>query len=92
MCAALIGGMDRLKRDYINAALASGVDLKVFTGKENRIADKLGQADLVIVFTNKISHAAKREVVQHAKANSIPVQMLHSCGVSTLRQALETTN
>ena len=92
MCATLIGGMDRLKRNYINTARNSGVDLKVFTGKENRIADKVGNSKLVIVFTNKVSHAARREVMSYAKANDIPVQMLHSCGVSTLRQALDGFN
>jgi hypothetical protein len=88
MCIGLIGGMDRLKQDYISTAKDSGCALKVFTGKEHRIADKLGQLDMLIMFTNKISHAARREVMAHARANNIPVQMLHSCGVSTLRQAL----
>jgi len=92
MCATLIGGMDRLKRDYINTAKGSGVKLKVFTGKENKIAGKLGEPDCVIVFTNKVSHAARKEVMQYAKARKIPVQMIHSCGVSTLRQCLENIN
>lgn len=89
MCATLIGGMDRLHRDYINSARDRGVALKVFTGKENHIADKVGSADHVILFTNMVSHAARREVMQHARANNIPVHLLHSCGVSTLRQCLD---
>lgn len=88
MCATLIGGMDRLKRDYINAAKGNGVSLKVFTGKENNIAGKLGAPDLLVIFTNKVSHTARREVMQYAKAKKIPVHMEHSCGVSTLRQCL----
>lgn len=88
MCATLIGGMDRLKRDYINAAKANGVDLKVFTGKENCISQKMGSPDLVIVFTNKVSHAARKEVMQYAKSRNIPVRMVHNCGVTTLRQNL----
>lgn len=88
MCAALIGGMDRLKRDYINAAKKEGIKLKVFTGKESRIAPKIGDADMVIIFTNKVSHDARREAMGHAKSNSIPVHMLHSCGVSTLKTCL----
>ena len=85
MCATLIGGMDRLKRDYINTAKSQGVKLKVFTGKENSIAGKMGTPDMVILFTNKVSHAARREVVQYAKSKDIPVHMAHSCGVSTLK-------
>lgn len=89
MCAAVIGGMDRLKRDYINAAKRQGIKLKVFTGKENKIAPKLGRADLVILFTNQLSHAARKDVVNYAKSNDIKVAMSHSCGVSSLRRCLE---
>ncbi|ABB37084.1 hypothetical protein Dde_0283 [Oleidesulfovibrio alaskensis G20] len=88
MCATLIGGMDRLKREYIDTARKSGVDLKVFTGKENRISGQMGSTDLVIVFTNKVSHSARKEVMQYARSRSIPVAMIHSCGISTLRQCL----
>ncbi len=90
MCVGLIGGMDRLRRDYISTAEGTGCALKVFTGKESRIGEKLGRLDMLILFTNKVSHSARREVMAHARANNIPVQMLHSCGVSTLRQALES--
>lgn len=88
MCAAVIGGMDRLKRDYIDAAKRHGIRLKVLTGKENRIGDKLGQTDLVILFTNQLSHAARREALVHARKNNIPVEMSHSCGVSSLKECL----
>ncbi|MFV0421981.1 DUF2325 domain-containing protein [Oleidesulfovibrio sp.] len=90
MCATLIGGMDRLKRDYIDTAKKNGVNLKVFTGKENKISGQMGATDLVIVFTNKVSHSARKEVMQYARSRSIPVTMLHSCGISTLRQCLSS--
>ncbi len=89
MCAALIGGMDRLKRNYITSAKQQGVKLKVFTGKENKVSSMLGSADHVIIFTNQISHAAKIDIVKYTKANNIPLHMFHSCGVSTLKTCLE---
>jgi hypothetical protein len=88
MCASLIGGMDRLKRDYIDAAKEGGVTLKCFTGKERGIAAQIGESDLVIVFTNKVSHEARREAAKAAKSRNIPLRMLHSCGVSSLRDCL----
>ena len=33
MCAALVGGMTRLRQEYIDAAKDMGVNLKVFTGQ-----------------------------------------------------------
>jgi len=88
MCATLIGGMDRLKQDYIQTAKHLGFKLKVLTGKENNLAARLGNADLVIIFTNKINHAGREKAMAHAKANSIPVHRCHSCGVSSLSDCL----
>jgi ABC-type sugar transport system substrate-binding protein len=88
MCATLIGGMDRLKQEYVRAAKQAGVDLKIFTGKENSIAAQLGKSERIIIFTNKVSHQARNEALNVAKSKNIPVQMVHSCGVSSLRKAL----
>ena len=92
MCATLIGGMDRLKRDYINLALSRGVKLKVFSGKESKIAPRLGNPDLLIVFTNLVSHEARDQVVRLAKSRKIPLRLLHSAGMSSLAQCLPNAN
>lgn len=88
MCAALIGGMDRLKQDYMRTAKKAGVQLKIFTGQENRIGSQLGDSEMIIIFTNKISHRARNEALSLAKTRNIPVRMVHSCGVSSLRKCL----
>ncbi|WP_018124801.1 DUF2325 domain-containing protein [Desulfovibrio oxyclinae] len=88
MCAALIGGMDRLKREYMNEAKKQGVKLKFFTGKERNISGSVGGVDLVVMFTNKISHKARNEVMGVVKSREIPMVMHHSCGVSSLRRCL----
>ena len=88
MCVALIGGMDRLKRDYESAARKCGVTLKTFTGKESCLVDKMGTPDMTILLTNMISHNARTEVLQRSKALGVPVRFLHSCGVSSVRQCL----
>lgn len=88
MCAALIGGMDRLKRDYMNEAKRQGVKLKVFTGKERNITGSMGNVDFAVVFTNKVSHKARNEVVGLLKKKDVPVVMQHSCGISSLRKCI----
>ena len=85
MCLALIGGMDRLERQYKNEAEKMGINLKVFNKSEAGIGSKIRNMDALVIFTNKVSHQAKREVMNAAKANKIPVFMYHSCGVCTLR-------
>jgi hypothetical protein len=88
MCVALVGGLDRLKREYESAARKCGVTLKTFTGKEACLVDKMGVPDMAIVFTSMISHNARTEVMQRSRSLGIPVQFLHSNGVSGLRQCL----
>lgn len=86
MCAALIGGMDRLRNEYIATAKELGVELKVFTGQERSIRNQLGDLDMMILFTGKVSHAARAEAVKHAKSRGIPMHMVHSSGISALRK------
>jgi len=88
MCIALIGGMDRLERNYINEAEKLGIDLRVFTKSESCVASKVKNVDAIVIFTNKVSHKAKKEVMNAAKAKNIPIFMYHSCGICTLRDCL----
>ncbi|MBB5142896.1 DUF2325 domain-containing protein [Desulfovibrio intestinalis] len=88
MCVTLIGGMDRLQKDYIAAAKENGHSLKCISRNERNFIEKIGNPDAMIVFTNKISHEAKRKAVHVARSRNIPLQMVHSCGVSSLRECL----
>lgn len=88
MCIALIDGMDRLERNYMNEAERFGIDLRVFTKPENNMAPKIKNVDAIIIFTNKVSHKARKDVMNIAKMKNIPVIMRHSCGVCTLRDCL----
>lgn len=88
MCVAVIGGMDRLERNYITEAEKLGIDLKVFTKPETEMASKIRNVDALVIFTNKVSHKAKREAMNVARAKNIPVFMRHSCGICTLRDYL----
>lgn len=88
MCVALIGGMDRLERHYIDEAEKLGINLRVFTRAENNITAGVKHVDAVVIFTNKVSHRAKKDVINTARAKGIPILMYHSCGVCTLRDCL----
>lgn len=88
MCIALIGGMDRLEKHYLDEAIRAGIELQVFTKAENNIGAKLKKVDAVVIFTNMVSHRAKKEAMNAARFNNIPVFMHHSCGVCTLRECL----
>jgi hypothetical protein len=86
---SLIGGMDRLRRRYIDAAEKSGINLRVFSQAEVNLDAKIQNSDAVVIFTNKISHEAKKAALQVAKSRKIPVLMSHSCGVCSLRECID---
>ncbi len=88
MSAILIGGLDRLKRQYEAEAAKRGVNLKVYTGKENTVAKHLGNTDVVILFTDKVSHKARKQATSLAKARNIPLAQSHSSSVSSLGRVL----
>lgn len=88
MCLTLIGGMDRLIPEYIATASAGGHSLRCLSRNERNFVEKIGNPDTLIIFTNKISHEAKRKALKHAHSKKIPVRLVHSCGLSTLRECL----
>jgi hypothetical protein len=91
MCATLIGGMDRLRQEYIETAKDLGVNLKIFTGQESSIRSRIGKPDMIIVCTGKVSHTARTEAARHSKDYNIPLRMIHSPGVSSLRNCFENS-
>ncbi len=88
MCIALIGGMDRLEKHYLEAAEIAGVDLRIFTKSEANLCSKIKNVDAMVIFTNKVSHRFKTEAMKVARAKGISVFMHHSCGVCSLRDCL----
>ena len=89
MCVALVGGMDRLNRDYRRVALAYGIKLQHFKRDCPRLEARLGKADAIIIFTNMISHGAKKKALSKGRAAGIPVLMCHSCGLASLKRCLD---
>jgi hypothetical protein len=88
MSIALIGGMERLGRRYRDEAESLGIRLHVFNEAAADLAGRVAGVDAVVIFTNKVSHRAKREAASIARARNIPLVMSHSCGVCTLRHCL----
>lgn len=86
MSITLVGGMDRLRKEYENAARQLGVVLTVFSGKESCLADKIGRPDLTILLTDMLSHDARTRVLQKSRRAGTPVCFLKSNGVSGLRR------
>ena len=86
--AVLVGGMDRLQPEYIEAAGKMGCRLSCVTRVRKEFESRLGSPNAVIIFTNKISHEAKHKAVQAAKSQGVQVILSHSCGLSSLKKCV----
>ncbi|MEW6720059.1 MAG: DUF2325 domain-containing protein [Thermodesulfobacteriota bacterium] len=85
----LVGGMDRLESRYVEEAGSRGIDLKVFNGPAANLPSRIGNAGALILFTNRVSHRARREVMSAVRSRNIPVLHCRSCGICSFRTCLE---
>ena len=85
---ALFGGMNRLKKHYVDEAKKCGVNVKVLNNARANICAQIQNADAVVIFTNKVSHLTKKEVMHVAKSRQIKVLMCHSCGICSWRECI----
>ncbi len=88
MCVALVGGMDRAKREYERAADKHGIDLRHFERSCPSFEKRLNGMDAIIIFTNRISHDARKTAISKGNSMGIPVLMCHSSGISSLKRCL----
>ncbi len=91
MSITLIGGIDRLKQDYIRAAEKHGVTLKCILHDSPDFKARIGSPDAVVIFTRQISHEARRKALEHAKAQGLTVHQLHSCSISSLWRCIRNS-
>jgi Uncharacterized protein conserved in bacteria (DUF2325). len=88
MKISVVGGMNRLEQHYKKEVEKLGYEFRLFNGLESNMGAKIANSAAVVLFTGKISHEARNQVVAAAKANDIPLLQCHSCGVCTLRDCL----
>lgn len=88
MRIALVGGMDRLQNHYRKEAAKLGVELRIFNRSEIDLQAKLGYSEAVVLFTGKVSHQARQQVMDAAQSRNIPVFQSHNCGICALRNCL----
>lgn len=62
---------------------------KVFTQMEADFGKKIGCPDLLVLFTNTVSHKMVISASQEAKKNNIPVARVHTSSASALKCALD---
>lgn len=89
MSIVIVGGHDRMVGQYKKICKSYKCKCKVFTQMEADFGKKIGCPDLLVLFTNTVSHKMVISASQEAKKNNIPVARVHTSSASALKCALD---
>lgn len=88
MSVVIVGGNERMEMKYQTICKSFGYKAKVFTKESGAIKKKIGTPDLMILFTNTVSHKMVLSASQEAKKNNIPIACCHSSSATALSNLL----
>jgi len=88
MSVVIVGGNERMVCQYESICKNHGCRAKVFVKEKGSLKKKLGCPDLLILFTNTVSHKMVTSAVDAAKRNNVTIARIHSSSASALNQVL----
>jgi len=88
MSIVIVGGNERMVCQYADICKNYGCKAKVFVKERGSLKKKMGCPDLLILFTNTVSHKMVNSAVEEAKRNNVPIARVRSSSASALHQAL----
>ena len=88
MSVVIIGGHDRMICQYKDICRQYGCKAKIYTQAESNLEWKIGKPDLIVLFTNPVSH--KMAIVAKKKADicGIALAQSHSGSKNALKSIL----
>lgn len=89
MSVVIIGGNERMERQYEQICKNYGYKAKVFTKEASSLKRKIGQPDLMVVFTNTVSHSMTLCALQEAKKYGSHVARIHTSSATALHEILK---
>lgn len=67
----VIGGHERMEKDYMVMAKKKGYKTKVYTTMSSKLNNSIGRPDAVVILTSTVSHKMSRTVESQAKKQDI---------------------
>lgn len=90
MSVVIIGGHERLEAKYKEICKNYNCKVKVFTKIKADLSHKIGNPDLMILFTATASHKMVNCAVAEAERSNASLEYVHSSSVSALKGILES--
>ncbi len=89
MSVVIVGGNERMIAQYKSICKNFGYKSKVFAKMTTDFKRKIGSPDLVVLFTNTVSHKLVHSAVQEASKRNSDIIRCHSSSSCALKKALE---
>ena len=89
MSIVIIGGHDRMVRQYETICKKHNCKAKIFTQMSASMDKQMGTPDLFILFTNTVSHKMVKTAVDEAKRKNVVVVRCHTSSGSALENILK---
>ena len=90
MSVVIIGGHDRMVCQYKKICKEHNCKAKVFTQMSGNLSTKIGSPDLIILFTNTVSHKMVHCAITEAEKCNAEVVRCHTSSGNALNEILNT--
>ena len=88
MSVVIVGGNERMERQYRELCEAYRCEAKVYT-KESGMSGKVGSPDLLVLFTGTMSHKMLQGALRAIRGKETVIARSHSGSMAALRDILE---
>lgn len=89
MSVVIIGGNDRMHFQYKTICNKYNYKAKIFTQMPSDLKNRIGNPDLIVLFTNTVSHKMIIAATQKAEKSKINIEKCHSSSSSALEKIIE---
>jgi hypothetical protein len=89
MSVVIIGGNDCMVCQYKNLCKDYKCKAKVFTQRCGTMKEKIGSPDLLVLFTNTVSHSMIKCAMSEVDSQNTKVVRAHSSSMAALRKILD---
>jgi len=85
----IVGGNHCMQRLYVDTCEKYGCKAKVYVKTNGDLKHKIGSPDLIILFTNTVSHKMRKVAVSEAKRCHAIIERSHSSSLNALETIME---
>ena len=89
MSVVIIGGNECMERQYKDLCQDYRCRAKVFTKMNGGLKNKIGNPDLLVLFTSTMSHKMLKSALCELKGQHTAIEHCHTSSLSALRTILE---